>query len=47
MICSYIKKSSYLTFRNNGKHMPAFGLGTWQSKPNEVYDAVLTAIKAG
>ncbi|KAI8885991.1 Aldo/keto reductase [Backusella circina FSU 941] len=32
---------------NNGKHMPAFGLGTWQSKPNEVYDAVLTAIKAG
>lgn len=27
--------------------MPALGLGSWQSKPNEVYDAVLTAIKAG
>ncbi|KAG2199159.1 hypothetical protein INT47_009898 [Mucor saturninus] len=27
--------------------MPALGFGSWQSKPNEVYDAVLTAIKAG
>ncbi|GAA5799006.1 hypothetical protein HPULCUR_004415 [Helicostylum pulchrum] len=27
--------------------MPAVGLGSWQSKPNEVYDAVLIAIKAG
>lgn len=27
--------------------MPAFGLGTWQSEPNEVYHAVLTALKTG
>ncbi|ORZ03507.1 NADP-dependent oxidoreductase domain-containing protein [Syncephalastrum racemosum] len=32
---------------NTGALMPAVGLGTWQSAPNEVYDAVLTAIKAG
>ncbi|KAG2233365.1 hypothetical protein INT48_000368 [Thamnidium elegans] len=32
---------------NNGVIMPAVGLGSWQSKPNEVYDAVLIAIKAG
>ncbi|GAA5811047.1 hypothetical protein MFLAVUS_004476 [Mucor flavus] len=36
------------TFKlNNGVIMPAVGLGSWQSKPNEVYDAVLIAIKAG
>ncbi|GAB5590449.1 hypothetical protein Unana1_05349 [Umbelopsis nana] len=27
--------------------VPLVGLGTWQSQPNEVYQAVLTAIKAG
>ncbi|KAI9482707.1 MAG: NADP-dependent oxidoreductase domain-containing protein [Benjaminiella poitrasii] len=32
---------------NNGVVKPMFGLGTWQSKPNEVYNAVLTALKAG
>ncbi|KAI9270717.1 NADP-dependent oxidoreductase domain-containing protein [Phascolomyces articulosus] len=32
---------------NTGAIIPAVGLGTWQSKPQEVYDAVLTAIKAG
>jgi alcohol dehydrogenase (NADP+) len=31
----------------NGDVFPALGLGTWLSKKNEVYDAVLAAIKAG
>lgn len=31
----------------NGDKLPALGLGTWLSKKNEVYDAVLDAIKAG
>lgn len=32
---------------NTGAEIPALGLGTWQSKPSEVYDAVLTALKNG
>lgn len=32
---------------NNGIEIPGVGLGTWQSKEQEVYDAVMTAIKAG
>ncbi|KAI7904318.1 NADP-dependent oxidoreductase domain-containing protein [Cokeromyces recurvatus] len=32
---------------NTGASFPALGLGTWQSKPEEVYDAVLTALKTG
>ncbi|KAI8047213.1 NADP-dependent oxidoreductase domain-containing protein [Gilbertella persicaria] len=36
------------TFKlNTGASLPAIGLGTWQSKPKEVYTAVLTALKAG
>ncbi|WP_375586164.1 aldo/keto reductase [Cyclobacterium xiamenense] len=31
----------------NGDAMPALGLGTWRSKPNEVYEAVLQALKVG
>lgn len=32
---------------NNKVAIPIIGLGTWQSKPNEVYDAVLHALNAG
>lgn len=32
---------------SNGDKFPAFGLGTWLSKPNEVYNAVIEAIKCG
>lgn len=35
-----------LKFRNNDE-MPAFGLGTWKSAEEEVYNAVKTTIKAG
>ena len=37
---------NFLTFKN-GDQMPAFGLGTWKSAPNEAHEAVLEAIKAG
>jgi glycerol 2-dehydrogenase (NADP+) len=32
---------------NTGAKIPAIGLGTWQSKPNEVRNAVCVALKAG
>lgn len=35
------------TTLNNGVVMPMFGLGTWQSKPNEVSKAVEYALKSG
>ncbi|OJA14485.1 hypothetical protein AZE42_06064 [Rhizopogon vesiculosus] len=39
--------SSPLITLNNGQTIPAIGLGTWQSKPNEVARAVEHALKAG
>lgn len=35
-----------LRFANNDL-IPTMGIGTWLSKPNEVYNAIITAIKAG
>lgn len=35
-----------LTF-NNGDKIPVLGLGTWKSRPGEVYQAVLWAIETG
>ncbi|KAL2831133.1 NADP-dependent oxidoreductase domain-containing protein [Aspergillus cavernicola] len=32
---------------NTGHQMPVIGLGTWQSNPNEVQDAVSAALKCG
>lgn len=32
---------------NNGRAIPAVGLGTWKSKPGDVGQAVKAAVKAG
>lgn len=32
---------------SNSDRIPVFGLGTWLSKPTEIYDAVTVAIKSG
>lgn len=39
-------KQLYATL-NTGQKMPCVGLGTWKSKPGEVRDATLAALKAG
>lgn len=41
-------QTTTLTFPlNDGRVIPAIGLGTWQSKPDEVRDAVAFALKNG
>ncbi|KAI9876616.1 MAG: hypothetical protein M1830_006053 [Pleopsidium flavum] len=41
-------KNTSKTFKlNTGAEIPAIGLGTWQSKPNEVRDAVKFALQKG
>ncbi len=35
-----------ITFKN-GDRMPLLGLGTWRAKPDEVYGAVVEAVRAG
>ena len=35
-----------ITFKN-GDHMPLFGLGTYQSKVNDLHDAIISALKDG
>ena len=39
-------RQAYYTL-NTGAKIPAVGLGTWLSKPNEVAQAVEWALKAG
>ncbi|KAG0695372.1 NADP-dependent oxidoreductase domain-containing protein [Suillus ampliporus] len=39
--------ASHFITLHNGQTIPAIGLGTWQSKPNEVARAVEHALKAG
>lgn len=48
MICCWTSyPDHYLFCSNTGAAIPAIGLGTWQSQPEEVYNAVKTAIKSG
>jgi len=42
-----VKNTSKTFTLNTGAKIPAIGLGTWQSKPNEVKHAVEFALKAG
>jgi glycerol 2-dehydrogenase (NADP+) len=46
MVAPLNVKSKFFTL-NTGAKIPAIGLGTWQSKPNEVRNAVCVALKAG
>lgn len=41
------QNTSSVFLLNDGRSIPAIGLGTWQSKPNEVRDAVKYALQHG
>ncbi|KAL1908627.1 hypothetical protein Sste5344_005451 [Sporothrix stenoceras] len=42
-----VQNTSLVYPLNDGRSIPAIGLGTWQSKPNEVRDAVTYALEHG
>jgi glycerol 2-dehydrogenase (NADP+) len=42
---SYVTRKTFTL--NTGAKIPAIGLGTWQSKPNEVEKAVEYALRKG
>jgi len=44
-LIDYIARKTYIL--NTGDKIPAIGLGTWQSKPNEVGKAVEAALRLG
>ncbi|KAG6355622.1 hypothetical protein INS49_003584 [Diaporthe citri] len=46
-IMAAVKNTTKTYTLNTGAKIPALGLGTWQSKPNEVKNAVEAALKAG
>ena len=46
MLTSIVHNRKTFTL-NTGDKIPAIGLGTWQSPPNEVYEAVKFALQKG
>ena len=47
-LCTYLAKMAPSFFKlNTGANIPALGLGTWQSAPGEVKNAVSYALRSG
>lgn len=44
---SHLKPSTTKFKLNTGAEIPGIGLGTWRSTDDEVYNAVITALKNG